>query len=84
MKPIKRITLLTALVVGLGVGYSDFGVVELAESQPCNDHDRQCWQEVANIEWKQEHGDMPPPLSDAAQTELKAYFQKQYPQQRFY
>ncbi|MGR6980841.1 hypothetical protein ACUHGC_05385 [Testudinibacter sp. P27/CKL/0425] len=81
---LKQATLLTALVIGLGVGISDFSVVETAEKPPCHDNDKLCWQMAANEEWKQEYGDMPPALSDEAQAELKAYLQKKYPEQRFY
>ncbi len=83
-KQLKQAALLTALIIGVGAGISDFGAVDTAEQQPCHDNDKPCWQMAANEDWKLEYGDIPPPLSDEAQAELKAYLQKKYPEQRFY
>lgn len=32
-----------------------------------------CWEYFANMEWKKEHGDLPPPLTAEAEAYLKQY-----------
>lgn len=73
MKTLKTALMLTALLSG----------VAQAQTLKCADSDELCWQQTARAEWREEFGDMPPPLTAEAEKEVRAWLAKHYPNTDF-